>query len=131
MKRTILLLLSLILVFSSCEDEKNEEKEPELNTVTFKNKTRNNIDIEDNSGRNMFAKVIVVANSTKTLTYECSEAGDWTIDFVYRATYYGSSTCVCTAGRVNNESYTFGYCPDNSAVEAAEKCTSCSNSACN
>ena len=130
MKRTILLLLSLIFVFSSCEDEKNEEKEPETNTVTFKNNTRNNIEIEDNSGRSMFANVTVFSNSTKTLTYVCPEGGSCTIDFVYYAQYYGSRTCICT-GHVYNSTYTFGYCPDNSAVEDGEKCTSCSNSACN
>ena len=128
MKRTILLLLSLILVFSSCEDEKNEEKEPETNTVTFKNKTAGNIEIEDNSGRDMFAKVTVFSNSTKTLTYVCPEGGSCTIDFMY--SWRGSAVCICT-GQVYNSSYTFGKCPDNSFADASQRCTSCSNSACN
>jgi len=132
MKKDILkifLVLSTVFIVS-CEKDPTSSDETQTRTVTFINKTYKDITIKDNSGRGMFEDVSVVGYATKKLTYECPSAGSCDIDFIYQWTGIFSSVCICTEGFISGTKYTFGFCPDNSSVEADVRCTSCSNSAC-
>jgi|TARA_B100002003_G_scaffold209557_1_gene204862 hypothetical protein len=129
MKKHLAILLILIagMILTTCEDEPTE---PKSNTVYFNNRATTTVTVKDNSGRSMFEEIKVRGYNSQTLTYECPSVGSCDIDFDYTYTLGLYSTnrwyvCICTDNYEYNETYTFGYWPDNPDAEENQKCSSC------
>ena len=97
------LLAILFIGFFSCSGQEE--------IITIINKTRSTIQVNDNSGNDMFSSIIVDEYSSETLTYNCPFIGDCNLSFYLVKqtpfTILGADICICDESDV--DTYSVGY----------------------
>lgn len=127
--RFICSLLIFLLLINSCKKTTKSEEKVQTNTITFINKTDENITIKDNSGTGVFTEFILFAYSTKELTYDCTNLQWCQLEWVYSfpsVNIFYDGICICQEEMISNEQYVFGYCPNVNAPPE-ESCVTCNN----